>query len=176
MAAERVLKSLAAAILFSGTVTSAFAQQLDAAAPSPEPQLIIDAVVEVVSQVRGRKMSSPPKLVSVAPILLVADMRRALDYYTRVLGFEIEWAVGEPTSHASVARDGVEISLTAESAPVPSRIYIEVDGVDEYFARVAAAGAKVVVPLGDRFYGMRDGRIDDPDGNSIQLGESLIKS
>jgi len=119
-------------------------------------------------------MSSPPKLQSVAPIFLVTDMQRALDYYTRVLGFGIEWAVGEPTTHASVARDGVEISLTAESAPVPSQVYIEVDGVDEYFDRVSANGANVVVPLGDRPYGMRDGRIDDPDGNSIQLGESLV--
>ena len=37
MAADRILKTFAAAILFSGVVTAAFAQQLDAAAPSPEP-------------------------------------------------------------------------------------------------------------------------------------------
>jgi pimeloyl-ACP methyl ester carboxylesterase len=37
MAADRVLKALAAAILFSGAFPAAFAQQLDAAAPSPEP-------------------------------------------------------------------------------------------------------------------------------------------
>jgi len=111
-------------------------------------------------------MSSAPKLQSIAPIFQVASMQRALDYYTLVLGFGIE----------CVARDGVEISLTAESAPVPSRVYIEVDGVDEYFSRVSAAGARVVAPLADRFYGMRDGRIDDPDGNAIQLGEPLVKS
>ena len=37
MAADRVLTTLAAAVLFSGIATAAFAQQLDAAAPSPEP-------------------------------------------------------------------------------------------------------------------------------------------
>ncbi|HEU4779553.1 MAG TPA: alpha/beta hydrolase [Steroidobacteraceae bacterium] len=37
MAVERAVKTLAAAILFSGWATAAFAQQLDAAAPSPEP-------------------------------------------------------------------------------------------------------------------------------------------
>ena len=37
MAADRVLKTLAAAIFFFGAVTTAFAQQLDAAAPSAEP-------------------------------------------------------------------------------------------------------------------------------------------
>lgn len=118
-------------------------------------------------------MSSPPKLQSVAPIFQVSNMQRALDYYTRVLGFAIEWTSGEPPAYASVSRDGVEISLTAVSRPVLSQVYIEVDGVDEYFARVSAAGAKVIAPLADRFYGMRDGRIDDPDGNSIQLGQPI---
>jgi uncharacterized glyoxalase superfamily protein PhnB len=74
-----------------------------------------------------------------------------------------------------VTRDGVEISLTVEAAPVPSRIYIQVDGIDAYFSGIAAAGAFVKVPLDDRPYGMPDGRIDDPDGNAIQLGESLVK-
>jgi pimeloyl-ACP methyl ester carboxylesterase len=37
MAADRVMKILAAAILFSGVATFSFAQQLDAAAPSAEP-------------------------------------------------------------------------------------------------------------------------------------------
>jgi pimeloyl-ACP methyl ester carboxylesterase len=37
MAADRALKTLAAAILFSGAATASYAQQLDAAAPSPEP-------------------------------------------------------------------------------------------------------------------------------------------
>jgi pimeloyl-ACP methyl ester carboxylesterase len=37
MAADRVLKALAAAILFSGACAAAIAQQLDAAAPSPRP-------------------------------------------------------------------------------------------------------------------------------------------
>ncbi|HEU5134423.1 MAG TPA: hypothetical protein VFU13_04690 [Steroidobacteraceae bacterium] len=45
----------------------------------------------------------------------------------------------------------------------------------DYFGRIAAAGAFVKVPLADRPYGMRDGRVDDADGNSIQLGEPLIK-
>jgi len=37
MAADRVMKILAAAIFISGAVSAAFAQQLDAAAPSTEP-------------------------------------------------------------------------------------------------------------------------------------------
>lgn len=65
---------------------------------------------------------SEPKLSSVAPIFQVANMQRAIDYYKRVLGFEIEWTAGEPPTHASVSRDSVEISLTEEGAPVPLRV------------------------------------------------------
>ncbi len=102
-------------------------------------------------------------------------MQRALDYYTRVLGFEIGWTSGAPPTHASVCRDDLEVMFAVEATPIPARIYIEVNGVDEYFARIAAAGATVTVPLADRFYGMRDGRIGDPDGNEINLGEPLVK-
>jgi uncharacterized glyoxalase superfamily protein PhnB len=119
-------------------------------------------------------MNTTSKLKSVAPIFQVANMQRAINYYTRVLGFGIEWTAGEPPTHVSVSRDSVEISLTMEAHPVASRIYIEVDEVDDYFGCITSAGALVKAPLADRPYGMRDGRVDDPDGNSIQLGEPLV--
>jgi uncharacterized glyoxalase superfamily protein PhnB len=120
-------------------------------------------------------MNDSPTLESVAPIFQVADLTRAIDYYTKVLGFAIEWTSGDPAMIASVCRDRVEINLALNAAPVAAMIYIQVRGVDEYFARIKAAGAAVTVPLADRFYGMRDGRIKDPDGNEINLGESLVK-
>jgi uncharacterized glyoxalase superfamily protein PhnB len=92
-----------------------------------------------------------------------------------VLGFEIGWTSGEPPTHASVCRDDLEIMISVEATPIPARIYIQVSGLDEYFTRIAATGAIVMAPLADRFYGMRDGRIDDPDGNEISLGEPLVK-
>ncbi len=118
---------------------------------------------------------SEPKLEAVAPIFQVANLQRSIDYYTKVLGFAIEWSSGEPPGIASVCRDRVEINLALNPAPSPAMVYIRVDGVDEYFARVVAAGAIVKVPLADRHYGMRDGRIHDLDGNAINLGESPLK-
>jgi uncharacterized glyoxalase superfamily protein PhnB len=120
-------------------------------------------------------MSNEPTLRAVAPIFQVANMQRSIDYYRRVMGFEIGWISGEPPTHASVCRDNVEINLVLESAPAPSSIYVYVNGVDDFFARITAAGAIVKVPLADRSYGMRDGRIHDPDGNAINPGEPLVK-
>jgi uncharacterized glyoxalase superfamily protein PhnB len=113
------------------------------------------------------------KLKAICPIFQVSSLQRGIDFYTQVLGFEVAWTWGEPADRASLCRDAVEITLEVERSPVPSHAYIQVAGIDEYFGRVTSAGAKVVYPLDDRFYGMRDGRIADPDGNHIGLGEAL---
>ncbi len=113
-----------------------------------------------------------PKLTSICPIFQVANLDRSLDFYTRVMGFEVGWKAGEPTDIASVCREAVEIMISVFPTPVPAHAYVQVKGIDAYFERVTAAGAKVVVPLADRWYGMRDGRIEDPDGNQLSLGEA----
>jgi uncharacterized glyoxalase superfamily protein PhnB len=116
-----------------------------------------------------------PKLHAIAPIFQVANLERSIDFYTRVLGFEVGWTAGEPPDRASLCRDHVEITIETDAAPMRAQAYIYVIGVDEIYASAAAAGANVTVPPADRFYGMRDGRIVDPDGNELHIGESLVK-
>jgi len=114
-----------------------------------------------------------PKFQVIAPIFQVANLQRSIDFYTRVMGFELGWTAGEPLDRASLCRDSVEITIETDPAPARAKVYIYVSGVDEIYSRAAAAGAQVTVPLADRFYGMRDGRIVDPDGNELHIGESI---
>lgn len=116
---------------------------------------------------------SGSKYDAISPIFQVADLERSIDFYTRVLGFELGWTAGEPPDRASLCRDNIEITIEADATPVRAKAYLYVSGVDEIYSRAAAAGAHVMVPLADRFYGMRDGRIADPDGNELHIGESL---
>ncbi len=116
---------------------------------------------------------SKTRLNSVTPILQVADLRRALDFYQSALGFASGWIVGEPPWLASVCRDAVEFHLFKVEKPVPSHVYLNVTQVDAYFNDAVSAGARVIHPLENRQYGMRDGRIADPDGNGIGIGENL---
>jgi len=118
--------------------------------------------------------AKPPKLEAAVPILPVSDLSEALDYYQRVLGFDVEWKWGEPPYLASVCRDHVEVnlSLSSEPAPAPSKVYFQMAGVDTYYSKLTQAGAKVAVPLADRPYGMRDFRIVDPSGNELSFGEA----
>ena len=117
-----------------------------------------------------------PKLSAIAPIFQVSNLQRAIDFYTNVMGFELGWTAGEPPDRASLCRDNVEITIETDPSPARAKAYIYVTGVDEIYSRAASAGANVTVPLADRFYGMRDGRIVDPDGNELHIGEPLVKS
>jgi len=116
---------------------------------------------------------SESKLQAFAPIFQVANLQRSIDYYTRALGFDLGWTAGEPPNRASLCRDSVEITIETDPSPVRAKAYVQVSGVDEIYARAATAGASITVPLADRFYGMRDGRIVDPDGNELHIGEPM---
>lgn len=108
------------------------------------------------------------------PILSVADLRAALDYYQSVLGFRVAWKWGEPAHLASVCRDRVELNLSQSSSAqiAISRVYFQMAGVEAYFNEIVAAGAKIAEPLADRAYGMRDFRLVDPSGNELSFGEA----
>lgn len=113
------------------------------------------------------------KLQAICPIFQVSNLQRGIEFYTRVMGFELSWTWGDPPDRASLCRDAVEITLEVEANPILSHAYIQVEGIDAYFTRVTSAGAKVLVPLSDRVYGMRDGRVADPDGNHLGLGQAI---
>ena len=120
-------------------------------------------------------------LETAIPILPVADLSEALDYYQRVLGFDVAWTWGEPPQLASVCRDRIEFNLahrpgcsrTASGELGADKVYVRMAGIDEFYSAIKAAGAKVTVPLEDRDYGLRDFRLADPSGNEISFGEVI---
>ena len=113
------------------------------------------------------------KIEMLAPELQVSDLDRSIDFYRRAFGFELSWRVDEPTPLACLCRDNVEFTMRVVGAPAPMHVYFTVVDVDASYATALAQGAGALVPLEDRWYGMRDGRVADPDGNQIGLGESL---
>lgn len=116
------------------------------------------------------------KLESVSPILTVDDLSQAIAFYRDTLGFDLAWSWGTPADIAAVCRDDVEITLTQRAGAKPagaSHVYLGASGIDAYYAKIVDAGATIVVPIGDRPYGMRDFRIADPSGNELSIGQPL---
>ena len=115
-----------------------------------------------------------PVLRTVSPILPVADVAASIRFYREVLGFRIGWTWGDPPTVASVCRDQVELMLerTGEGRPASTaKVYLTTSGVQPFHDAAVAAGARVLVPLSVRDYGMRDFRLVDPDGNELSFGE-----
>lgn len=120
-----------------------------------------------------------PKIESISPSFAVHDLTEALRFYRDTLGFDVAWTWGEPPDLAAVCRDSVSITLAKREDAQPSgrsRAYLTVAGIDDYHALLERAGANIVVPIGDRPYGMRDFGIADPFGNRLDFGEPIAET
>lgn len=116
------------------------------------------------------------KITSVSPILSVTDLANSIDFYRHDLGFDLAWSWGNPPDIAAVCRDGVEIMLIQRAGAKPpgaSHISLVASDMDAYYARLVDAGIPIVVPIGDRPYGMRDFRIADPSGNELSFAQVI---
>jgi uncharacterized glyoxalase superfamily protein PhnB len=109
----------------------------------------------------------------IAPIFAVSDVPEALTHYAR-LGFETrEYEHG---GYGFAVRDGVEIHLGGPAAGgakgAPTSAYLFVEDADQLAQGWRAAGVDVHLPE-DTEWGMREGVVIDPDGNTIRFGSPL---
>lgn len=124
------------------------------------------------------------------PYLMVKDMAKTLDFYQNALGFKIGMQMPGPGGaimHAEIEHKGKVIIMcapegahgTTNKCPAsggfeaPSSMYIYVDDVDAAFERAKVAGASVVSPPEDMFWGDRICRLTDPSGYPLMLGTHI---
>jgi predicted enzyme related to lactoylglutathione lyase len=111
---------------------------------------------------------APVRFERSSPILRVADMTRALDYYCHVLGFKnADWGDKDFTC---VARDGADIYLCRENQGAGRAwVWLGVEDAEQLEREVTARGAKIRMPL-TNFAWALEFHIEDPDGNVLRLG------
>jgi PhnB protein len=63
---------------------------------------------------------------------------------------------------------GAVSPLQAKSTPVTLHLYVQ--DADKQFQQALAAGAEVVMPIGDQFWGDRYGIVKDPSGHQWSIG------
>lgn len=126
----------------------------------------------------------PEHLRTVTPRLVVPDAS-AIEFYARAFGAE---QVGEVFAgpdgeliHAEIRIGDSVLMLTGESehgrvpgnGPVTAIMATYWEDVDAAWERALAAGAEVVFPLENQFYGERGGRLGDPFGHQWMLGQVI---
>ncbi len=116
---------------------------------------------------------------TVTPYLIVRDAAKALDFYKRAFGATELYRLAAPDGKVlhSEMQVGNSRIMMAEEVPQmnarspqslggsPVTILLYVEGVDTRVQQATAAGAKVVRPLQDQFYGDRSATLEDPFGH-----------
>jgi PhnB protein len=125
--------------------------------------------------------SYPP----VSPALVVNDGTAAIEFYKKAFGAEERYRLIDPETgkigHAEITIKGVLIMLGDEYADMTkspatlggTSVALGVMSTDAKadFERAVSAGAEVVRPLQDQFYGHRSGRVRDPFGHEWIISE-----
>lgn len=122
----------------------------------------------------------PPGMHSLTPHLVCANALDAIEFYQKAFGARLEGKLmapdGKTLMHAML-RIGDSALMLADECPErgslgpqasqgkPVVIHLYVEDVDATVATATAAGAKVVMPVSDMFWGDRYGQIDDPFGH-----------
>jgi len=125
-------------------------------------------------------MGAIPEGVSVVmPMLVCRDAAAEIDFCKAAFGaVELLRRPGPDgkVAHGAVTISGAMIMIEGEWPTLASRapqpdgsspvvIYVYVEDVDAVIERAVAAGAKVLLPAQNQFWGDRTGRILDPSGH-----------
>jgi PhnB protein len=113
------------------------------------------------------------------PMLVCRDVAAEIDFCKATFGaLELLRRLGPDgtVAHAAVTIGGAMIMIEAEWPTLASRaprpdgsspvvLYVYVEDVDTVIERAVAAGAKILLPVQNQFWGDRTGRILDPSGH-----------
>ena len=99
------------------------------------------------------------------PVLAVSDLKRSMDFYRDILGFEVEWNAGPI---CSVARDKCSIMLQAQEEVCRGTVWVGLEN-DSIFQIIERSGATILQRPTTQPWA-HEMKIADPDGNVIWLG------
>jgi predicted enzyme related to lactoylglutathione lyase len=117
---------------------------------------------------------------TIRPVIVTADLDRLLSFYTELLGAQENFRYPEsgPVFYVGLALGDSELGLSVDAGVQPGSpgrilLSIEVPDVGALLARVAGLGGHVQGPANDMPWGQRVAHIADPDGNVVNLTQTL---
>jgi predicted enzyme related to lactoylglutathione lyase len=117
---------------------------------------------------------------TIRPIVVTADLDRLLAFYTRLLGAEevMRFPEDGPVFYVGLMLGDSELGLSSDSSVVPGEpgrmlLSIDVPDVDALLPRVEELGGTAGSGANDMPWGQRVAHIKDPDGNVVNLTQTL---
>src|SRR5262249_12449532 len=130
----------------------------------------------------------PEGLHTVTPHLVVRGAAQAIEFYKKAFGAkELRRAPGpdgKTLLHAEVQIGDSRTFLNDEYPEMgaispqglkgtPVTIHLQVEDVDSLYQQAVSAGAQVVMPLADQFWGDRYGMVTDPFGHQWSIASHV---
>jgi len=127
----------------------------------------------------GKVKPIPDGYHAVTPYMSVKGAANAIEFYKKAFGAKEVMRMPGPggmIGHAEIEIGGSRIMLADEHPEMNFRgpksiggtavhIHLYVDDADKVANQAAAAGAKIIRPVADQFYGDRLGSLEDPFGH-----------
>ena len=120
---------------------------------------------------KKKKVRPIPKGYNTVQVSLnLTDAKGAMNFVKKAFGGKVRASMAGPDGkimHAEV-KLGDTLLLFSDSVqepPRPANLFMYVSNVDKTFAKAVKAGAKVIMPVSDMFWGDRWGRVEDAFGN-----------
>ena len=126
---------------------------------------------------------------AVSAMLTVSDVKAAVTFYQKALGFQRRGVMNGPDGkpmHAELRMRDTTLMLGPENPAremkgpkllggTPCTLYLYVDNVDKVFAKAVKQGATVIMPVMDQFWGDRAGIVTDPDGHMWMIATHIAE-
>jgi catechol 2,3-dioxygenase-like lactoylglutathione lyase family enzyme len=127
-----------------------------------------------------RQATPRPVLTAIEAQLFVADIKKSCDFYTKKLGFAVEFIYGDPPYYGQVVRDNARLNLRLVYEPVfvadvrkrehllsASITVATSNEIKQLFLSYQAAGVSFDQALKKEPWGARTFVVSDPDENLI---------
>lgn len=128
-----------------------------------------------------------PVIHEVFAYLRVRDTAAAIGFYAQAFGATERFRLVEPSGrigHAELQL-GPAVLMLSDAFPefglepppgdrdIGASVHLHVDDCDALVQRAEAAGARVLMPPTDQFYGERSARLRDPFGHTWLIGHAI---
>ncbi|HEY9154476.1 MAG TPA: VOC family protein [Opitutaceae bacterium] len=130
---------------------------------------------------------SAPRFHTVTPHIICAGAAQAIEFYKKAFGAQEMMRLAAPDGkliHASI-QIGDSIVMMVDEIPAmgcvgpialkgtPVTIHLQIDNADAWQKRAVDAGAKLLMPVQDMFWGDRYGVVEDPFGHRWSIAHHV---
>ena len=137
----------------------------------------------------SKERAIPEGFHSVTPYLIVKDGAKALEFYVKAFGAQVteKHLTDDGKIMHALFKIGDSLVMLSDEFPEPEScglvapsakgqsvsLHVYVENVDASFDQAVKAGANVVMPVEDQFWGDRFGQLSDPFGHRWSLSTPL---